>query len=180
MSLRPSLAAAAAPSSSIVPFVAISVICGLLVGLGVLVLLSRGDDVSRRVGGFVGPPAPPAGPPQDQVAELNLSPEQLLIITIIATIGVGWVLETGTHSFIGMLLAVSVPFCAFLFVRMMAAKHRRRFSEQLPDNLQVIASAMRAGQTFIGAMGAVIEDAPEPSKRERRLPARSDRRRLAT
>jgi tight adherence protein B len=27
---------------------------------------------------------------------------------------------------------------------------------------------MRAGQTFIGAMGAVIEDAPEPSKRELR------------
>jgi tight adherence protein B len=195
MSLSLSLAAVAAPSSSIVPFVGVSVVCGLLVGLSVLVLLSRGDDVSRRVGGFVSPRARRSAATKSlieralgdkqaraiarspflekvrtelEVAELNLSPEQLLIITVIATLAVGWVLETGTHSIIGMLLAVSVPFCANLLVRMMAAKHRRRFAEQLPDNLQVIASAMRAGQTFIGAMGAVVEDAPEPSKRELR------------
>jgi tight adherence protein B len=42
------------------------------------------------------------------------------------------------------------------------------FADQLPDNLQVIASAMRAGQTFVGALKAVIEDAPEPSQRELR------------
>ena len=36
------------------------------------------------------------------------------------------------------------------------------------DNLQVVASAMRSGQTFIGALSAVVDDAPEPSRRELR------------
>jgi tight adherence protein B len=51
---------------------------------------------------------------------------------------------------------------------MKADRQRRTFSEQLPDNLQVIASAMRAGQTFVGALQAVVDDAPEPSARELR------------
>ncbi len=50
----------------------------------------------------------------------------------------------------------------------MADRQRRQFADQLPDNLQVIASAMRAGQNFVGALKSVLEDAPEPSKRELR------------
>ena len=46
MSLSLALASVAAPtqSASIIPFVAISLVCGLLVGVVVLVLVSRGDD----------------------------------------------------------------------------------------------------------------------------------------
>jgi tight adherence protein B len=40
------------------------------------------------------------------------------------------------------------------------------FSEQLPDNLQVMASAMRAGHSFIGALAVVVDDSPEPSASE--------------
>lgn len=197
MSLSLALASVAAPtqSASIIPFVAISLVCGLLVGVVVLVLVSRGDEVSRRVGGFVSPSARRSAATKSlveralgdkqsraivrspfieklrielQVAELNISPEQLFLVTVALTVAVGWVLETGTHSLIGMLFAASVPVCVNMLLRMLAGKKRRLFSEQLPDNLQVIASAMRAGQTFIGAMGAVVEDAPEPSKRELR------------
>ncbi len=66
------------------------------------------------------------------------------------------------------LLALFVPVVAQLAIKTLAGRQRRAFSEQLPDNLQVIASAMRSGQTFVGALKAVIEDAPEPSKRELR------------
>ena len=49
------------------------------------------------------------------------------------------------------------------------------FDEQLPDNLQVIASAMRAGHTFLpSALAVVIEDTPEPSRR--RVPPCAGRR----
>lgn len=188
-------AAATAPTSSLIPFVGISLVCGLLVGLAVLMLASRNGEVSRRVGGFVSPSARRSAQTKSlveralgdkqaraiarspflekvrvelEVAELNVTPEQLLLITVIATIAVGWVLETGTHSMIGMFLALLVPFGVNMMVRFTAGRQRRKFSEQLPDNLQVIASAMRAGQTFVGALAAVVDDAPEPSKRELR------------
>ena len=45
-------------------------------------------------------------------------------------------------------------------------KRRAEFAEQLPDNLQVMASAMRAGHSFIGALSVVVEDSAEPSASE--------------
>ena len=43
---------------------------------------------------------------------------------------------------------------------------RNDFAEQLPENLDVLASALRAGHSLAGAMGVVADEAPEPSKRE--------------
>ena len=48
------------------------------------------------------------------------------------------------------------------------AQQRLLFRDQLPDNLQIIASAMRAGHSFSGALSVVVEDAPEPTQRELR------------
>ena len=40
------------------------------------------------------------------------------------------------------------------------------FAEQLPDNLQVLASALRAGHSLVGALSVVVDDCPEPSRSE--------------
>jgi len=45
-------------------------------------------------------------------------------------------------------------------------KQRKLFAEQLPDNLQVLASALRAGHSFVGALAVVANDAAEPSRSE--------------
>jgi len=84
----------------------------------------------------------------------------------VLTILVGWLLASATGSPIAAALGPirSVP--GQLRDQVAADRRRREFSDQLPDNLQVIASAMRAGQTFVGAMRSVLEDAPEPSQRE--------------
>ena len=42
----------------------------------------------------------------------------------------------------------------------------RFLREQLPDNLAVLASALRAGHSFVGALSVVVEDAPEPAQTE--------------
>ncbi|HUY72602.1 MAG TPA: type II secretion system F family protein, partial [Gaiellaceae bacterium] len=42
----------------------------------------------------------------------------------------------------------------------------RKFADQLPDNLDVLASALRAGHSLVGALAVVADDAPEPSKSE--------------
>ena len=47
-----------------------------------------------------------------------------------------------------------------------AGRERRAFAQQLADNVQIIASAMRAGHSFVGALKVVVEEAAEPSRRE--------------
>ena len=58
------------------------------------------------------------------------------------------------------------PIVLNLVVRGKARHVRNDFAEQLPENLDVLASALRAGHSLAGAMGVVADEAPEPSKRE--------------
>jgi tight adherence protein B len=47
-----------------------------------------------------------------------------------------------------------------------AKRRRALFADQLPDNLQIIASAMRTGQSFVGSLALLSEEASEPSRTE--------------
>lgn len=165
---------------------------GLLLGLAVLLAVTRRTDVSRRVGEFVGATEVDAqslveralGDKQSRsiakspfltqlrveldVAEVPIGLDQILAVAILVTLLVGWLLVNETGSVIAAPLALMVPAGAYFGLRMKADRQRRAFSEQLPDNLQVIASAMRAGQTFVGSLQAVVDDAPEPSSKELR------------
>lgn len=47
-----------------------------------------------------------------------------------------------------------------------ARKTRDAFADQLPDNLEVLASALRAGHSLAGAMSVVVDESPKPSKDE--------------
>jgi tight adherence protein B len=64
------------------------------------------------------------------------------------------------------ILGIVPPLALNLVVRGKARRVRNNFSEQLPENLDVLASALRAGHSLAGAMGVVADEAPEPSKRE--------------
>ena len=68
----------------------------------------------------------------------------------------------------GIVLALAIPIATRVLVSGRAARVRQRFAEQLGDNLQVLASALRAGHSFIGALNAMVEDAAEPSRTEYR------------
>ena len=65
-----------------------------------------------------------------------------------------------------IILAVVPPVILNFVVRGRARSVRNEFAEQLPENLDVLASALRAGHSLAGAMGVVADEAPEPSKRE--------------
>jgi tight adherence protein B len=54
------------------------------------------------------------------------------------------------------------------FVRFRLRKVRDKFAEQLPPNLQVMSSGLRAGHSFVAALASVVEQAEEPSKKELR------------
>jgi tight adherence protein B len=168
-------------------------VAGLLLGVGVYFLMGRRETVADRVSAYVQlrreeetdgkslieralgdkqtrkivrSPLITRQRMEMEVADVKIGLEQVGALALLGTVLLGWLLDASTHSPVAALLGLFVPVAALLGIKMRAGQQRRKFSEQLPDNLQVIASAMRAGQTFVGALKAVLEDAPEPSRRE--------------
>jgi tight adherence protein B len=102
-----------------------------------------------------------------QVAQVKMPAEQIIILTLLASIVSFLFIEYFFGSLlVGIMFALAIPFAARSLVKRDLAKKRAQFGEQLPDNLQVLASALRAGHSFIGALSVVVNDAPEPAKSE--------------
>jgi Flp pilus assembly protein TadB len=101
------------------------------------------------------------------IAEIGLAPGQIVLLTFFGMVMLAWFAVTVTGSPIFALSAVAVPLSVRAAVRRKLDRVRLRFAEQLPDNLQVLASAMRAGHSFVGALAVVVEDAEEPSQTRR-------------
>ena len=99
------------------------------------------------------------------VAQIDKDPTRMIWISVFAGLLLGVVAGAllGTFWFI---LAIVPPIILNLVVRGKARHVRKDFAEQLPENLDVLASALRAGHSLAGAMGVVADEAPEPSKRE--------------
>ena len=45
-------------------------------------------------------------------------------------------------------------------------ERRKAFADQLPENLDVLSSGLRAGHSFTGALAVCVDDASEPAKTE--------------
>lgn len=102
-----------------------------------------------------------------RVAEVGLPAEQIAILTILGTIVMFVVVKFLSGSIlIGIVLAAAVPYIARWYLKRSLLRRRAQFAEQLPDNLQVLSSALRAGHSFVGALSVVVNDAPEPAKSE--------------
>jgi tight adherence protein B len=65
-----------------------------------------------------------------------------------------------------VVVALVLPVTARIMISARAARVRRRFADQLAENLQVLASALRAGHSFLGALSVMVTDASEPSRSE--------------
>ena len=99
------------------------------------------------------------------VAQIKYEPAKMLWLAA----GAGLLLGVFTAVLIGpfwFVLCVVPLIVLNLVVRGKARKVRNDFGEQLPENLDVLASALRAGHSLANAMGVVADEAPEPSKRE--------------
>ncbi|MCW3016564.1 MAG: type secretion system protein [Solirubrobacterales bacterium] len=103
-----------------------------------------------------------------ELAGIGLTPAALAMWTALVTLAFTWYLGFVTHRTPLIVLALAVPFMARTYVLSRLNARRREFEDQLPDNLQVLASALRAGYSFSAAMAAMAEDAPEPSRTELR------------
>jgi tight adherence protein B len=99
-----------------------------------------------------------------EIARVPIPAIQILVGTAVATLLVGLILLLISPLFI--VFALGVPFIARELTRRKLKSVRDDFADQLPDNLQVLASALRAGHSFVGALSVVAADAPEPAQRE--------------
>ena len=86
------------------------------------------------------------------------------------TIVGGIVVSLGTalwfQSLWGLLAGLAAPFVTRWIVSRRVRKMRRAFEEQLADNLDVLAGAMRTGHSTMGALSVMVDSAIEPSKTE--------------
>ena len=102
-----------------------------------------------------------------EFAGIKAKPERIILFTFIGTFLTIWLFSVFTHSLlIALVIGLCIPFVVRFWIKRKVDRKRQLFAEQLPDNLQVLASALRAGHSFIGALSVVVDDAPEPSRTE--------------
>lgn len=103
-----------------------------------------------------------------ELSGVRLTPAALALWSAIGTTILAWYLGFGIGRPPLMILALAVPLGVRALVLSRLKARRRQFEDQLPDNLQVLASALRAGYSFSAGIASMADDAPEPSRSELR------------
>jgi tight adherence protein B len=102
-----------------------------------------------------------------EIAKVTMPPEQIVVLTavgsLLALLMVNFVIGS---LLVAIIIAAAIPLGVRSLLKHKLTRQRKLFAEQLPDNLQVLASALRAGHSFIGALSVVVNDAPEPARSE--------------
>jgi len=101
-----------------------------------------------------------------EIGEIRIPPMQILLATLVATLFVAWLFLAVTGSLLFVPLALGVPFVVRGLIARRADRQRNFFAEQLPDNLHVLSSALRAGHSLSGSLAVLVDDCSEPSRRE--------------
>jgi tight adherence protein B len=101
-----------------------------------------------------------------EIADIKTAPEMIVAGTFAVTVLTFLLIYVGTGSPWWALFALAIPYFSREWVLRTLARRRNRFAEQLPDALQVVASALRSGHSFAGALAVVVESASEPMKSE--------------
>ncbi len=100
-------------------------------------------------------------------ANLPMTPGEAIIGAIGLAIIAGLLIGLFTGS---VLWAVSAGFAVvvvlYVYVSSAASKERKKFANQLPEVLTLLATSLRAGYSIMQAIEAVAAEAPEPSNRE--------------
>jgi tight adherence protein B len=103
-----------------------------------------------------------------ELAGIPITPTALALWTAVGTLAFAFYLGFVADRPVLVIVAFFVPLAVRIWVVSRMKARRRAFEEQLPDNLQVLASGLRAGYSFSAALASVAEDAPEPSRAELR------------
>jgi tight adherence protein B len=101
-----------------------------------------------------------------ELARIDMNPTAIAILTVAGALVVGGVCAALVSSGWGLLVGLLVPVIVRWFVGWRLRRIRNEFAEQLPDNLDVVSSALRAGHSLVGALTVTVEASSEPSRSE--------------
>ncbi len=101
-----------------------------------------------------------------ELGGFSLSPLAIAGWTIVGGILGSLVAAIVLQSLWALLIGLLAPFVARFIVSRRVSKMRRAFEEQLADNLDVLAGAMRTGHSTMGALSVMADSSIEPSKTE--------------
>ena len=101
-----------------------------------------------------------------EIAGIRISPIHIVLWTTVACVTAGWVVALLLGSPLYAVVALGIPLAVRSLIQRKLQRTRDLFADQLPDNLQVLASALRAGHSLVGALAVLVEDCPEPAAGE--------------
>jgi len=101
-----------------------------------------------------------------ELSGVKYSPAAIAGWTVVGAIITSLLVAIIFQSFWGLLVGLLAPLVARVIVKSRVRRKRAAFGEQLPDNLDVLAGALRAGHSLVGAMNVMVDGADEPSKTE--------------
>jgi tight adherence protein B len=98
---------------------------------------------------------------------LNMRPGVLVLLVLIFALG-GYLAGVALFrrvapGLLGMAVAGPLP---YLYVLYRKSQRMKAFSQEFPDSLDLLVSALRAGLSFAAAMQIVSEESPEPIRSE--------------
>ena len=100
-------------------------------------------------------------------ANVPLRPGEAIIGTIALAGITGIVVGALTQSLIfAAVVSVGILVLAFMGVKTVASREKKKFDNQLPDTLTLTSTSLRAGYSLLQAVEAVAQESPEPSRRE--------------
>jgi tight adherence protein B len=109
-----------------------------------------------------------------ELARMTVTPRQVAGMALGGTVGFAFLAVILSVPILG-LFGLMTPFVARAVVQRKLKAVRDEFAEQFPANLQVLASALRAGHSFNGALGVVVDNAHEPARSELARVVQDDR-----
>jgi tight adherence protein B len=101
-----------------------------------------------------------------EIANIPTDPTVIVMGTLAGTVFAFLLIYAATGSMWWGLFALGVPYIVREWILRTLAHRRNKFAEQLPDALQVVASALRSGHSFAGALAVVVDSGSEPMKSE--------------
>lgn len=100
-------------------------------------------------------------------ARLPVRPGEFVLFVVAAGVVLGaFVSAITTNLLFGFVALFASPFLATAYLRRRIARRTRRFEEQFPDALTLIASSLSAGHTFLRSIQMMCQEAEGPIAEE--------------
>jgi tight adherence protein B len=100
-----------------------------------------------------------------ELARMTLTARQVVGMALFGTFAIFVIALLLSAPLLG-LFGLTTPLIARSIIRRKVKAIREEFADQFPGSLQVLASALRSGHSFNGALGVVVDHAREPAKAE--------------